>query len=60
VERDIVLPPLEHRVVYLDPSFHDKAIYNLFVLFLTANAVTSEREDKDYLVRSELKQRKTR
>lgn len=54
VERDITLPPLEHRVVYLEPSFHDKTIFNLFVLFLTANAVTSEREDKDYLVSNAL------
>ena len=49
VERDIVLPPLEHNVVYLEPSFYDKLTANLFILFLTANAVTSERTDVDYL-----------
>lgn len=51
VEKDIVLPPLEHRVVYLEPSFYDKVTANLFILFLTANAVTSEREDRDYCER---------
>lgn len=49
VERDIVLPPLEHKVKYLEPSFYDKLTANLFILFLTANAVTSERTDVDYL-----------
>lgn len=49
VERDIVLPPLEHKVKYLQPSFYDKLTANLFILFLTANAVTSERTDVDYL-----------
>ncbi|KAL1647373.1 hypothetical protein SLS58_002701 [Diplodia intermedia] len=49
VERDLVLPPLTHRVVKLEPSFYDKISANLFVLVLTANAVTSERTDIDYL-----------
>ncbi|KAL1623419.1 hypothetical protein SLS54_004408 [Diplodia seriata] len=49
VERDLVLPPLTHRIVKLEPSFYDKISANLFVLVLTANAVTSERTDIDYL-----------
>jgi len=49
VERDIELPPLSHKVVRLDPSFFDKLTANLFTLVLTANAVTSERTDADYL-----------
>lgn len=49
VEKDIVLPPLHHRTVYLEPSFYDKLTINLFVLVLTGNAVTSERTDQDYL-----------
>lgn len=49
VERDLILPPLTHRVVRLEPSFYDKVSANLFVLVLTANAVTSERTDIDYL-----------
>ncbi|KAK5015686.1 hypothetical protein LTR16_003296 [Cryomyces antarcticus] len=49
VDRDIELPPLSHRIVRLEPSFYDKLIANVFVLVLTANAVTSERTDADYL-----------
>jgi hypothetical protein len=49
VERDINLPPLSHEVVRLQPSFYDKLTANLFTLVLTANAVTSERTDVDYL-----------
>jgi hypothetical protein len=49
VERDIVLPPLTHKVIRLEPSFYDKLTANLFNLVLTGNAVTSERTDVDYL-----------
>lgn len=49
VEKDIVLPPLYNRVVYLTPSFFDKLSINLFVLFLTANAVTSDKVGRDYM-----------
>ncbi|KAF1808629.1 hypothetical protein P152DRAFT_443501 [Eremomyces bilateralis CBS 781.70] len=49
VERDIQLPPLKHKVVYLEPSFYDKLTANLFTLVLATNAVTSERTDRDYL-----------
>lgn len=49
VERDVDLPPLTHEIVRLDPSFYDKLTANLFTLVLTANAVTSERTDQDYL-----------
>jgi len=49
VERDIKLPPLHNRVVCLEPSWHDKLSINLFLLVLTANAVTSERCDADYM-----------
>ena len=49
VERDIDLPPLTHNIVRLKPSFYDKLTANLFTLVLTANAVTSERTDADYL-----------
>ena len=49
VERDIVLPPLTHKIVRLQPSFYDKLTANSFNLVLTANAVTSERADVDYL-----------
>ncbi|KAF2169816.1 hypothetical protein M409DRAFT_64817 [Zasmidium cellare ATCC 36951] len=49
VERDIQLPPLHHSVVRLKPSLYDIFTANLFTLVLTANAVTSERTDADYL-----------
>lgn len=49
VERDIELPPLSHEVVRLEPSLYDKLTANLFTLVLTANAITSERTDADYL-----------
>ena len=49
IEADIQLPPLYNRVVYLQPSWHDKLSLNLFILNLTVNAVTSERVDEDYM-----------
>jgi len=49
VERDIVLPPMVHRVVYLEPSFYDKMTANLFIQVLRSNAITSERTGADYL-----------
>ncbi|CAI9632062.1 unnamed protein product [Alternaria burnsii] len=49
VEKDIILPPMRHRVVYLKPCWFDKMIANLFVQVLRANAITSERTDVDYL-----------
>ncbi|KAI9804596.1 MAG: hypothetical protein M1833_006669 [Piccolia ochrophora] len=45
---DVELPPLHNRVVQLEPSLQDKLSNNLFVAAITANAVTSEREDADY------------
>jgi hypothetical protein len=49
VEKDIVLPPLKHNIVYLQPCWYDKMIANLFIQVLRANAITSERTDVDYL-----------
>lgn len=49
IEADIQLPPLNNRVVYLQPSWHDKLSINLFILSLTVNAITSERVDEDYM-----------
>ena len=49
IQVEIRLPPLYNRVVYLKPSWHDKLSINLFILFLVANAVTSERVDEDYM-----------
>ncbi|KAF2433384.1 hypothetical protein EJ08DRAFT_629179 [Tothia fuscella] len=49
VEKDVVLPKLDHKVVYLDPCFYDTVTTNLFTTVLTGNAVASERQDADYL-----------
>ncbi|KAF2829842.1 hypothetical protein CC86DRAFT_175932 [Ophiobolus disseminans] len=49
VEKDIILPPMTHRTVYLKPCWFDKMTANLFVQVLRANAITSERSDVDYL-----------
>ena len=49
IEVDLQLPPLHNRVVYLQPCFLDKLSINLFIVMLTANAVTSERVDRDYM-----------
>ncbi|PSN68816.1 hypothetical protein BS50DRAFT_490007 [Corynespora cassiicola Philippines] len=49
VERDIKLPPMRHRTVYIKPCWFDKMTANLFIQVLRANAITSERSDVDYL-----------
>jgi Helicase conserved C-terminal domain len=49
VEKDVELPPLHQKIVYLDGSFQDKLTLNLFSLVIVSNAVTSERQDADYL-----------
>ena len=49
IEKDLQLPPLHNRIVYLEPSYYDTLSINLFILVLTSNAVTSERTDQDYM-----------
>jgi hypothetical protein len=49
INRELPLPRLYNRVVYLEPTFHDKLAINLFLFNLTVNAVTSERKDQDYM-----------
>ncbi|KAI4695080.1 uncharacterized protein J4E84_001704 [Alternaria hordeiaustralica] len=49
VEKNIILPPMRHRTVYLKPCWFDKMTANLFIQVLRANAITSERTDVDYL-----------
>ena len=49
IEADVRLPPLYNRVMYLQPSWHDKLSINIFILGLTINAITSERVDEDYM-----------
>ena len=56
VSIDVTLPPLHQNVVYLEGSYQDKLSLNIFSMMIVANAVTSERKDKDYFFHS--KQRK--
>ncbi|MCJ1284358.1 hypothetical protein MMC26_003689 [Xylographa opegraphella] len=49
VEMDRPLPPLYNKVVHLEPSYFDKLSINIFILVLAANAITSERVDRDYM-----------
>lgn len=56
IEIDVQLPPLHNKVVYLQPSWHDKISINLFILTLIVNAVTSERSDEDYMFHAKNRQ----
>jgi len=49
VDKDVQLPPLSNKLVYLDRSFQDTLSINIFALVIITNAVTSEREDADFL-----------
>ncbi|OJD17332.1 hypothetical protein AJ78_02570 [Emergomyces pasteurianus Ep9510] len=49
VNRELTLPKLHNKVVYLEPTFYDKMSLNLFIFTLTVNAITSERTDEDYM-----------
>ncbi|KAI9730642.1 MAG: hypothetical protein M1818_008124 [Claussenomyces sp. TS43310] len=49
VERDLALPPLYQKTIFLEGSLQDKLSINIFSLMITSNAVTSERKDADYL-----------
>ena len=49
VEKDVILPPLNQSVVYLDGCMQDKMSLNLFSMMIVSNAITSERKDADYL-----------
>lgn len=49
IEKDVELPPLHQKIVYIDGSVQDKLSLNLFAMMINSNAVTSERKDADYL-----------
>ncbi|KAM5470660.1 hypothetical protein MauCBS54593_003701 [Microsporum audouinii] len=49
VHRELPLPKLHNEVVYLEPTFYDRASLNLFILRIVVNTITSERSDEDYL-----------
>ncbi|KAK0632464.1 helicase-like protein [Immersiella caudata] len=45
---DNLLPPVEEKVIYLDPSYQDTLILNLFSSMIIFNSVQSQRVDQDY------------
>lgn len=49
INKDLTLPSLHNKVVYLEPTLHDKLSQNMFIFVLAINAVTSERRDQDYM-----------
>ncbi|KAL6238139.1 hypothetical protein BDW75DRAFT_202061 [Aspergillus navahoensis] len=49
INNETPLPRLHNKVVHLDPTFYDKLSLNLFIFILAVNAVTSERQDIDYM-----------
>lgn len=49
VSREITLPKLYNKTVYLEPTFHDRLSINLFLFGLAVNAITSERQGQDYM-----------
>jgi len=49
LNKEIELPDLYNRVVYLEPSFHDRISINLFLFGIAVNAITSERQGPDYM-----------
>ncbi|EAW10528.1 putative SNF2 family helicase [Aspergillus clavatus NRRL 1] len=49
IQTETTLPKLHNRVVYLEPTFYDRLNLNLFIFILAVNAITSEREGKDYM-----------
>lgn len=49
VSREITLPKLYNRTVYLEPTFHDRLSINLFLFGLAVNVITSERQGQDYM-----------
>jgi superfamily II DNA or RNA helicase len=49
VKKELQLPPLHQKVIYLEGSVQDRISLNMFSMMIVSNAVTSERRDADYL-----------
>ncbi|KAF8844559.1 hypothetical protein BDN67DRAFT_1000237 [Paxillus ammoniavirescens] len=49
VEKDIVLPPMKHHIVYMDLDEYALKSYNALQAGIAINAIDSERTDQDYL-----------
>jgi len=43
-----LLPTVEEKIVYLDPSYQDTMVLNLFSAYIIFNSVQSQRSDRDY------------
>ncbi|KAK4039295.1 P-loop containing nucleoside triphosphate hydrolase protein [Parachaetomium inaequale] len=43
-----LLPSVDEKIVYLDGSFQDRLVLNLFSMMIIFNAVQSQRTDQDY------------
>ncbi|KAL2134519.1 hypothetical protein VTI74DRAFT_11563 [Chaetomium olivicolor] len=43
-----LLPTVDEKVVYLDGSYQDRLVLNLFSMMIIFNAVQSQRTDQDY------------
>lgn len=43
-----LLPDVDEKIVYLDGSYQDRLVLNLFSMMIIFNAVQSERKDQDY------------
>jgi hypothetical protein len=43
-----LLPAVDEKIVYLDGSYQDRLVLNLFSMMIISNAVQSERKDQDY------------
>ncbi|KAJ5777557.1 hypothetical protein N7520_000803 [Penicillium odoratum] len=49
VNKEITLPKLYNKVVYLQPTYYDRLSINLFLFNLAVNSITSERQGPDYM-----------
>ncbi|KAF9227568.1 hypothetical protein BS17DRAFT_693859 [Gyrodon lividus] len=49
VEKDIVLPPMQHHTVYMDLNEYSLKSYNALQAGIAINAIDSERTGPDYL-----------
>ncbi|KAI6045621.1 hypothetical protein EDC04DRAFT_2634069 [Pisolithus marmoratus] len=49
LEKDVVLPPMKHEIVYMDLSEYALKSYNAMQAGIVINAIDSERQDQDYL-----------
>ncbi|KIK31000.1 hypothetical protein PISMIDRAFT_85861 [Pisolithus microcarpus 441] len=52
LEKDIVLPPMKHELVYMDLSEYALKSYNAMQATIAINAIDSERQGPDYVFHS--------